>query len=365
MKYFFLILIFSVFAFFGFRQVRESVKSDLTEPVSLPSVTPTPNNQKRIKSVKSAAVARSIFVPYWALSDAELDKDTYREFFYFGITPQVTGLNKKEAGFANLEKFNKAVPDGSRKKLVLRMLDGENTFPILKDPVKQKRLMKETIAAAKEEEFDGIVLDLEIAAVPFESLVAQITQFTRLFYEETKNNNLTFTLMFYGDTFYRIRPFDVKELSKNADEFLIMSYDFHKSRGNPGPNFPLRGKEVYGYDMTRMADDFLRYLPPERTGVVFGLYGYDWVVDEKGTAVGTGEAKSYQKIKQDFLGKCKYKECDIKRKNDSRETEIRYTDNEGRKHVVWFDDMESIKAKEEYLRGRGIGTFSYWAYSYF
>ena len=359
----FLLLALLLLALFGFRVIRANVKKDLDQPVALPSISPTPTSVQ-LKGAPSSSVTTSLFVPYWGLDD-EVDQERYHEFLYFGITPTQNGINRGEAGYASLDEFVKSVPEKSDAKLVLRMLDANITFPLLKDPVKQERVIRDTVILAKRNGFEGIVLDLEITAVPFDSLVAQINRFTQSFYTETKKNDLEFTLMFYGDTFYRFRPFDVKTLSKNADSFLIMTYDFHKARGNPGPNFPLNGKEIYGYDMTRMVDDFLRYLPPERTGVVFGLYGYDWEVDDKGSAISQGEAKSYQKIKKEFLGECAYKNCEVKRKNDSKETEVRYIDNEGKKHVVWFEDMESAKAKEKYLRKRGIGIFSYWAHSYF
>jgi spore germination protein len=157
----------------------------------------------------------------------------------------------------------------------------------------------------------------------------------------------------------------VKELSHNADDFLVMAYDFSKSRSNPGPNFPLNGKEVYGYDMSRMVDDFLKFLPPDKTTVVFGLFGYDWTVDDKGNALSQGESKTYSQIQKEFLSDCLHKDCDIKRKNDSVETEITYTDDDSKKHIVWFEDMDSVKKKQKYLQQRGINNFSFWAYSYF
>jgi hypothetical protein len=363
-RFIFLLLAFTVLSFFGFRVVRENVRKDLAQPVALPSTTPIPEIPDGQKITKEADVTRSVFVPYWGLSDERLEGD-YDSYMYFGISPTSTGINKREDGYLNLSSFKEAVPKNADKKLVLRMLDSAVTFPVLKDFKKQKVLIRDAISIARENDFSGIVLDLELSAVPFDSLIKQINEFTRVFYQESKNNKLEFTLMLYGDTFYRIRPFDVKTLSGNADQFMIMSYDFSKSRGNPGPNFPLRGKEVYGYDMTRMTEDFLRYLPPGKTTVVFGLFGYDWEVDEKGNGVSQGEAKTYLEIKKEFLDKCEYKNCEIRRKNDSVETEIRYTDGEGKKHVVWLEDMESVKAKEEYLKEQGIGNFSFWAYSYF
>lgn len=363
-KFLFLLLILGTVSLLSFRTIRQNVKNDLAAPVSLPSSTPTPEVLEETNATKATEVTRSIFVPYWGMDGGDIE-GKYDEFLYFGIVPANSGVNRTEDGYKNINKFLAAVPKNSEKKLVLRMLNSDITFPVLKDQAMQKVLIRDSIAIAEKNNFSGIVLDLEVSAVPFDSLIKQINEFTKLFYEESQDKDMDFAIMFYGDTFYRLRPFDIKALSKNADEFYIMSYDFSKSRGNPGPNFPLRGREVYGYDMTRMSEDYLRYLPAEKTTIVFGLFGYDWIVDENGKAISQGEAKTYQEIKKEFLGKCEYKDCDIKRKNDSVETEIRYTDDEGKKHIVWFEDMESVKAKEKYLRERGIGNFSFWAYSYF
>ncbi|HVF69857.1 MAG TPA: glycosyl hydrolase family 18 protein [Xanthomonadales bacterium] len=362
-KILFLLLVLTALSFFGFNTVRQNVKNDLAEPVSLPSLSPTPNVLKDIKGARESEVTRSIFVPYWGLSKEKIE-GKYDSYLYFGISAANLGINKKETGYANIEKFLASVPKNSEKKLVLRMLDSAITFPVLKDQAKQKVLIRDALAVAKQNGFSGIVLDLEISAVPFDSLIKQINEFTKLFYQEAKDKDIEFTVMFYGDTFYRLRPFDIKELSGNADEFMIMSYDFSKSRGNPGPNFPLKGKEVYGYDMTRMTEDFLRYLPPDKTTIVFGLFGYDWKVDEKGNAIGQGEPLTYLQIKSKFLGVCIFKDCVVRRKNDSTETEVRYTADDG-KHIVWFEDMESVSAKQNFLKGKGISSFSFWAYSYF
>ena len=128
---------------------------------------------------------------------------------------------------------------------------------------------------------NGIVLDLEIAAIPFDSLVKKINKFTGTFYSASKKNNLTFSLTLYGDLFYRARPYDVKTLALNADSIMIMAYDLHKARGNPGPNFPLIGADKFGYDLTKMTDEFLQSVPPQKITVIFGVYGYDWLVTKK------------------------------------------------------------------------------------
>jgi spore germination protein YaaH len=49
----------------------------------------------------------------------------------------------------------------------------------------------------------------------------------------------------------------------------------------------------------------------------------------------------------------------------SAETVIHYTDDTGQKHIVWFEDMQSVNTKEQFLRKKGIGNFAFWANSYF
>jgi hypothetical protein len=359
-----LVFLLGMVLFLSFREIRDNIRKDLLEPVSLPSSTPSPEFSNNSQGVRISDVSRSVFVPYWGINES-LSSEDYEGYLYFGIAPDEDGIDRGEAGFVNIDKFIDRVPSRSKKLLVVRMLDSDTTFPILKEPVRQDALIEESIATAREKGFSGIVLDLEISAVPFDSLVKQVNVFTKTFYKEVQKSDLEFSIMFYGDNFYRLRPFEVKTLSQNADKFFIMSYDFSKSRGNPGPNFPLKGKEVYGYDMTEMVDDFLQYLPPEKTTVVFGLFGYDWEVDDKGVSTEQGTPLTYKQIEAKFLKGCTYAECSIRRKNDSFETEVRYRDDKGKGHIVWFEDAKSVEEKEKYLRMRGIGSFSLWAYSYF
>jgi spore germination protein len=264
-----------------------------------------------------------------------------------------------------LNSFLENVPQDKEKFLTLRMIDTPNNLKILKDPVKQNALISETIALARDNGFDGVVLDLELSAIPFDSLIKQISSFTKELHAGTKKKDLKLSVALYGDTFYRLRPFDVKAISQESDNIMLMAYDFSKSRGNPGPNFPLKGREVYGYDFEKMIEDFLKFVPAQKVTVIFGLFGYDWEVDGNGKAVSYGDPFTYQQIENKFLGTCAFEGCSIKRKNDSHESEIQYKDTEGKSHRVWFEDKESISAKQKYLKQKGISSYSFWANSYF
>jgi spore germination protein YaaH len=167
-------------------------------------------------------------------------------------------------------------------------------------------MITQAIQVAKENGFDGIVLDLEVKAIPTEKVISQITTFVRRFSIAATEKNIEFGMTVYGDTFYRARPFDLKGLEPYVDQFYIMAYDFSKTFGTPGPNFPLSGKETFGYDLTTLTAD-LSFIEPKKLTLIFGMYGYDWLVDEKKRPIRPAKALPLKAIREQFLKKCEKK----------------------------------------------------------
>ena len=328
-----------------------------SEPVKTQVVTPTPT----LRVSKRTPLKTSLFVPYWSLG--QVLPTEYDRLIYFGITPTTDGIDTNEVGYQGLSSFVTSSPKQSKKLLTLRMLTSSTNFSILKNTPSQKKIITETLSIAKKNNFDGVVLDLELQALPFESLLKQINGFTKLFYTEAQKSQMSFAITQYGDTFYRVRPFDVPTIAQNADEVMIMAYDFHKAGGNPGPNFPLDGRDAYGYDFKQMTDGFLKVIPPEKLTIIFGYFGYDWPTDKDGKAINRGAPFSYNQITQQYLNGCE--SCVITRDDTSSETRITYTSGDNIPHIVWFEDAESIARKEAYLKSKGITSYSYWAHSYF
>ncbi len=358
-RFILVVLLLFLLVFVILQAAKAKVGRDLAQPVQERILTPTPF----VPIDKNQQVTNSVFVPYWAVTEQESGME-YDQYIYFGITPTTKGI-QNEAGLQRVESFKELVPSGKKSLLALRMVDSEMNADILSDKAAQKKIIAETMTFAKKHNFSGVVLDLEMSAIPFDSLVTQISEFSRDIALQAGKQELTFEMTLYGDTFYRVRPFDVKTLSQTNENFMLMAYDFHKSRSNPGPNFPLKGSKTYGYDMEKLADDILRYSSPAKVSIIFGMFGYDWPVDDKGKAIDQGKPLTYEQIQATFLNDCKYKNCTIKRDALSAETSIAYIDANDQKHIVWFEDMQSVKEKQEYLRTRGITNFSFWAYSYF
>lgn len=300
-----------------------------------------------------------LFVPYWTLSSS-ITGD-YDSLIYFGIAAGENGIDRSEAGFKNLAKFTN-FSESREKLLAVRMVDQDINSKIFEDKNLEKKIIDDSIEIAKENGFDGIVLDFELSAIGFQSVVDEVNNLHEEFYKASKNSDLSFYSAIFGDNYYRARPYDIKFISKNTDKIIIMAYDFHKANGSPGPNFPLDGKEQYGYDFKQMISDFANDAGNEKLVVAFGMYGYDWEVDNSGNSKSKGEAVTLNEAKNKFLNNCS--NCKNLRDTSSAETQVKYSDSDGA-HVVWFEDEESKGKKEDYLKTQGINQTAIWANGYY
>ena len=228
-----LIIIFVFFAGYFFINYNSENKAVINKNVKVKYIKIT----KPYEKPYVGNISKSIFVPYWSLN-SELQLNPYDRIIYFGISTNESGVNKEEVGYKNLEKFSSLNFINSKKYLTLRMTNTDDNLKILKDEKIIKKIIAESIEIAQQYDFSGIVLDLELGVLFGDEIIDQINNFSNSFYKEIIKNNLKYSIAIYGDVFYRKRPYDVSSLAKNSDEIMIMAYDFHKSIGEPGPNFP-------------------------------------------------------------------------------------------------------------------------------
>lgn len=303
-----------------------------------------------------------IFVPYWTIS-SDLADAPYDNLIYFGISADLEGIDKTDLGYKNMSEFI-ANTQGKETHLTVRMLDSDVNLEILDNKNLQEKVISQSIDIARENGFTGIILDLEIQGIPFESFVQSITDLNINFSKSARNNNLTFGTLIYGDAYFRARPYSVKEIAQNVDRVYVMAYDFSKARGNPGPNFPLSSKEVYGYDFKTMTVDYLKDVSAEKLTVVLGMFGYDWEIDNENRGIGIASSKSTLGFEKFMISCVDSNSCSVSVDPDSKETQIIHT-QENKKHIVWFETSSSADRKIEFLKSSGVNSIGFWAYSFF
>lgn len=303
-----------------------------------------------------------IFVPYWSFSDNLSDISIDDNLFYFGISINDDGIDKNDEGFKKLGEFSRLAV-GDKRYLVVRIFREDNSGKILNDAEFQSKVAREISTLAKEYGFYGVVIDYETSAFGFQSTQDKITRMYEVINEDLEKSDLEFFVTFFGDTYYRGRPYDVKAISILADGVVVMAYDFHKVRLNPGPNFPFSDKQKYGYDFQTMIKDFRKDVDFEKIIITMGYFGYDWKM-ENGTSVEMAEPLSLNQVRSRFIDSCDFTNCRVDVNKDS-ERVIYYTDGEGYAHEVWSEDEASAKVKIDYLNSIGINQIASWAYSYY
>lgn len=304
-----------------------------------------------------------LFVPYWTFTNS-ISVGDFDSLLYFGVSANENGIDRNDPGFEKIGTFIASTDSNKERILTIRMTSASVNSEVLQSVASQEKIIKESVQLAKENGYDGVLLDFETSAFGFENTIKNISSFYTRFAKVVHANNLLFYTALYGDTYYRARAYDVKYIGSISDKVIVMAYDFHKSRGNPGPNFPLKGREEYGYDLLKMVDEYQKDVDNRKLVIVFGYFGYDWQVDNRLNALDDGQPLSTNKIQQDFVNSCAYKSCSLKR-NTYGEPSITYIDNEGNNHIIWFEDEQSMKKKLSELSNKEVNQTGAWAYSYY
>ena len=141
---------------------------------------------------------------------------------------------------------------------------------------------------------------------------------------------------------------DYKAHGEIADFVVLMTYEWGYSGGPPmavSPIGPVR--QVIQYALTEM--------PPSKIMMGQNLYGYDWTLPY---VPGGPYARAVSP--QRAIAIAAENNVAIRYDNIAQAPYFNYTDNQGKQHVVWFEDARSIQAKFNLVKELGLRGVSYW-----
>jgi spore germination protein len=217
---------------------------------------------------------------------------------------------------------------------------------ILHDPRLRAQHVAAIVALVLRQHYAGIDIDYEdLRAGDRDAFTAFITQLARALHAEGKV--LSVDLFAKPDN----RGYGQRDLAQDyhaigevADQVRLMGYDYHWASSGPGPIAPLGWiHAVLGYAKTQ--------IPASKIILGVPLYGYDWA-DGHGTPVSWLQAFQLSKryaVRPHFDAA-------------SQSPWFVYTDSAGRRHIVWFENEPSIRAKFEAAESAGVGGVYVWMY---
>lgn len=194
---------------------------------------------------------------------------------------------------------------------------------LLMNPAAQKALIENLVTLARQHGYAGYVFDLENLTRPalarYPGFLASARAALKPFGRDV------WVSVPFNDDSWNLRRFQAV-----ADSVVLMAYDEHWGGGVPGPT----ASQDWFEDI--LAKDF-RQLDPARTIVAFGSYGYDWTLPDA-----KGPAAAHAVTFYDATQTAHDAGAHVRMDDDELNPNYAYSDDDGRKHVVWFLDAPTL-----------------------
>jgi spore germination protein len=221
---------------------------------------------------------------------------------------------------------------------------------LLSDPALQERLLDQIIEVALERGMRGVNFDFE--RLP-EDAAAAYNAFLRRAAARLAEHEMVLST----DLAPKISPYqagiwyaahDYQAQGTIVDWATIMTYDWGWPGGPPEPVAPLP-------DVIQVLEFALTQMPPEKISMGIPLYGYDWILP---FVPGNPPARAW--TLGQIIDIAVRHQVPIQFDTNAQSPFIRYRDEQGRDHIVWFEDARSIQAKIEQVRNFGLRGASLW-----
>jgi len=137
--------------------------------------------------------------------------------------------------------------------------------------------------------------------------------------------------------------YDLKGLAEQCDYIVPMVYDEHYQSGTPGP---VASQEWFELQLASLA----RSVPPQKTIVGLGNYGYDWIMGSRGAA---------EVVFGDVMSAARSRRAQVVWDSDTDNPVLRYQSG-AQQHEVWFLDAVSALNQVNAVSDAGFRGCALW-----
>jgi len=312
----------------------------------------------------------------------EIDWDAFTHMYYFAFNAQSDGSLSEVEPFANLnpDRLNQIVAAAhDNSKPILFSVGGYGNydgFSSAISPSNRSTFISNLISIMQEWDFDGIDLDMEPINDRDVDNYKAFVQELRAALDQTETTLLNRPLLVTATIW---QPEMHAELNQHFDQINLMTYDFsgawpgwvswHNSPVfNGGLTFESNGRELPSIDES--VDEFINAgVPKEKLGIGIDFYGYVW---QGGSGTSTGGVTEpnqswdsapqvtdnvpYYEIMSDYF------QQEFYHWDDQAEAAYLSIDKNSNSedHFISYDDEQTIRAKFEYIRQKGVGGAIIW-----
>ncbi len=204
----------------------------------------------------------------------------------------------------------------------------------------RQNLVASLLTTIEQYKFGGITIDIE--EVPQASQTNLFVFMKELRAEFKKRGLILAQAVPFDDPVWNYKAF-----AGVTDYLMLMAYDQHWSTGSAGP---VAGQDWFDANLKKRMSE----LSPAKTIVCFGNYGYNWANDKsEGETVTFQESLLTAKESLDSP-------ADIKFDPVSKNPYFTYTEDDGKKHSVWFLDASTAFNQIQNARPYKVAGFALW-----
>ncbi len=279
------------------------------------------------------------------------DNLTYVSSFSYGFTEDGDLIPLSDEGL-----IQDAYRSGVAPLMVLTPLDEQGNFSnelasqVLNNPEARNRLVNNVYNAVLAKDYYGVDFDFEfIFADDADEYVQLVRQM-----EERLNAIGAVTLVALAPKTYTEQPgllyegHDYQGLGNAADLALLMTYEWGYTYGPPMAVAPINNvRQVIEYGLTQ--------IPADKILIGIPNYGYDWTLPFV-----QGESEAENLSIPEAISRAASVGVQIQFDETAQAPFYEYTDMQGRRHVVWFEDERSLRAKLNLVNEYGLAGVSFW-----
>lgn len=276
---------------------------------------------------------------------------TMLTIFGYGFTQEGDLIETDDGPLIELARQFQAAPI-----MLLSSITEEGTFSteraslLFNDAGIQNKVIDHIVAKMHEKGYLGLDVDFEyIQAEDADAFIAFLQNITGRLNAEGFTVNVDLAPKISStQSGLLYEAHDYERVGAVADTVLLMTYEWGYSHGPPMAVAPIN-------QVRRVVEYAVTVIPEKKILLGIPNYGYVWRLPyERGTTVATSLGNQYA------VRLAAENRAEILFDQTAQSPYFYYTDQNGSRNVVWFEDVRSIQAKWELITQHGLLGAGYW-----
>lgn len=213
----------------------------------------------------------------------------------------------------------------------------EIVHQVLNNPTARTNLVNNIYDLVSTRGYGGVTIDFEQVSAADRDL---FTGFLRQLRDRLQAGGYVLTIAVPAKTSDNIpwlRGYDYGGIGAVVNYMFIMAYDWHHAGSEPGPVAPIT-------EIRRTIEFTIAQVPSRKIIIGVPLYGYDWIIPYQPGTVASAISN------QNAIERAMRYQAPIQYSAEYQSPFFRYSDQQGRTHEVWFEDVRSMSRKMQIVR---------------